>query len=337
MQQPRRRALAAFAVLLILGGGGPARSQETDGAKKSNPASTREEVIAEINQLPAALRPPLLAIAKSKDQNRLAKLAIGDPDGQHRLIAVRVLTDQKLLAKVAGESKDQFVRWAAVQRLTGEDQPSLLKLIETSKDETVRGGAIARVKDPAIRAKLQRDANPAAAAFADKQAAEEAEKILKSKAGDRLDAIRFAVTPDVLFRCAMEESDQQLADEAAKRLIELRKIGKGGIDDAMFEKIALGAKCLYPRRTAIQVVSQATLAKAAKDTDDEIRSAAAARIEDPALLAKLARDPKSNVRFATIDRLTDVKILQNLAASDPDASTRKQAEKRLEALKRKKK
>ena len=323
----------AFVVLVTLAGGELARSQGTAGPKAKEPVWTREKVIAEINQLPASLRPPLLAIARSKDQKRLAKLAIDDPDGMHRLTAVRVLTDEKLLAKVAGESKDQFVRVAAVKQLTGKDQPSLLKLIETTKDVQVRGTAIHLVKDPELRAKL----NPGAAAFASRQAEEEAQKILKSKAGDRLQFIRFAVTPSVLLQCAMEESDQQLADEAAKRLIELRQFGKADIDDATFEKIALGAKSLYPRRTAIQVVSQATLAKAAEDPDDEIRSAAAARIENPALLAKLARDPQANVRSATIDRLTDRKILQDLASSDPESYVRKHAERRLAALKGKKK
>jgi hypothetical protein len=74
-----------------------------------------------------------------------------------------------------------------------------------------------------------------------------------------------------------------------------------------------------------------------EDADDEIRSAAAARIENPALLAKLARDPQANVRSATIDRLTDRKILQDLAASDPESYVRKHAERRLAALKGKKK
>src|SRR5688572_27296362 len=253
MRQARQYALA-LAVLISLGFDGLARSQGT-GAKPNGPVPTREQVIAEINQLPAILRPPLLSIAKSKDQKRLAKLAIEDPDGMHRLTAARVLTDEKLLAKVAGESKDQFVRVAAVKRLTGADQPSLLKLIETTTDVQVRGTAINLVKDPAVRAKL----NPGAAAFASKQAEEEAAKILKSQAGDRLSAIRFAVTPSVLLQCAMEELDQQLADEAVKRLIELRRFRKEGIDDTTFEKIALGAKCLYPRRTALAQVSNKTV------------------------------------------------------------------------------
>ena len=99
----------------------------------------------------------MLAIANTKDQKRLAKLAIEDPDGTNRMIATHTLTDQKLLAKVAGESKREEVRVTAVLRLTGEDQPSLLKLIEVTQDSRVRGPAIVLVKDPALRAKLKAD------------------------------------------------------------------------------------------------------------------------------------------------------------------------------------
>jgi hypothetical protein len=116
-------------------------------------------VIEHINQLPAALRPTLLAIANSKDQNRLAKLAIDSADLNSRMVAVRVLTDQKLLAKVASEANHELVRMAAVRRITGEDQPSLLKLIETTKDALVRSVAIALIKDPALRAKQKGGAN----------------------------------------------------------------------------------------------------------------------------------------------------------------------------------
>jgi len=114
----------------------------------------------------------------------------------------------------------------------------------------------------------------------------------------------------------------------------LQKIGKKGIDETTFERIALTAKCLYPRRTSIRVISnQAVLAKLAADSDDEIRSAAAKRIDDPKLIAKLARDPTANVRGAAISRLADQgPPPAKPGRIRPDASVRRRAEERLNAL-----
>lgn len=317
------------------------KAEETVDSTQINRRWTYDTVIATINQLPTSLRPRLLAIANIKDQKRLAQLAIEDPDLNNRITAVRVLADEKLLAKVAAESSHESVRWEAVQQINGDDQPSLLKLIELTKDQRVRGIAISRVKDLALRKKLTADAQRVGGGIA----GDDYLKMLEiserdilldfgKQSGERQQAISVSVSVNLLSQIALEDPSEDDSVRAANRLVELGKTGKEGIDEALFEKIALRAKCISPRMTALRAISnQAVLAKLAEISNEELRSAVAARIEDPKLIAKLARDPHANVRFAVIDRLSDAMLLRNLAASDPDASVRQQAQRRLDALK----
>lgn len=302
---------------------------------------TYDTVIASINQLPPPLRQRLLAIANIKDQTRLAKLAIEDPDLNSRVTAVRVLADQKLLAKVAAEANHESVRWEAVQKINGDDQPSLLKLIELTKDPRVRGIATSRVKDLTLRKKLTADAQLAGGGIASDdhfKMRENSERDILldfgKQSGERQQAISMSVSVNLLSQIALEDPSEDNSDRAASRLVELGKTGKEGINDALFERIVLRAKCISPRMTVLRAISnQAVLAKLAESPDEEVRSIVAVRIEDPKLIAKLAQDPHANVRFAAIDHLSDTKLLRNLAASDPDASVRRQAQQRFDALK----
>lgn len=88
-----------------------------------------------------------MAIANSKDQNRLMKLALEDGDQLRRLVAAHTLTDQKLLAKAAGAATDELVRHAAAVRLNGDDPASLKHLAETATDKRVQSIALAKLKE----------------------------------------------------------------------------------------------------------------------------------------------------------------------------------------------
>jgi len=177
-----------------------------------------------INGLPPATRARLLAIANTKDQNRLARTALHDPDLTNRSVAVHALTDQKLLTSVAGESQDESIRHIAADRLTGEDQPSLLKLIASTKDTRVRVRATARVDDPALRARFEDEADPKAAAVRKKYATQESDRILNSKdMGDRLRAVEVAVDVDVLFKAATEDPDPQTGRQGGEKVARIAK------------------------------------------------------------------------------------------------------------------
>lgn len=284
-----------------------------------------------IKQVPPGVGSKHYAIAQITDQNRLAKLAVEDLDKLARRTAAHVLADQPLLAKVAGESDDAEVRNIAAERITGEDQPSLIKLIETMEHAEIRNKVVPKVQDPALRAKFQRVAfTPGIALKTQTYTGKLAWKAYESnEPTTRLRAIVGNDDTPLLIKAALEDSTPRVSAAAAKRLLEIRDGGKSVADD-VFEKIAVEAKTAAARRLAVGVVSnQDVLAKAAEDSRDQIRAAAAERIDRPAVLARLAGDPLANVRFAAIQRLTDRVILQKMADSDDDPLVRWRAKKRL--------
>jgi hypothetical protein len=238
---------------------------------------TREQLLNFINQQPASMRQRLLAIANSKDQNRLAAMAIGDADPANRTVAAHALTDQKLLAKVAGEGNHEGPRHIAAHRLNGEDQPSLLKLIETSKDAHVRGTAIHLVKDPELRARLlgQNKDSP----FEKARREEEERVLLGGPSGERDRAIEVSVNIPLLKKLAME--DFEAGPQAIKRLGLLKQTKHPEVTDKLFDEIALNAKHARSREKALaHVMNQATLEKLTKDSDSDVSSAANLRLKE---------------------------------------------------------
>src|ERR1039458_6383713 len=108
----------------------------------------------------------ILVAANVKDVDGLiGKCAHGDRKACGKLTAaVRELTDQALLAKVAVESKDPVVRGAAVRKLT--DLALLAKVAVESKDPVVRGAAVGKLTDLALLAKVAVESKDPTATFA---------------------------------------------------------------------------------------------------------------------------------------------------------------------------
>lgn len=78
--------------------------------------------------------------------------SINSPDPQERIQAVRNISDQALLAKIAVESKDESLRYSAVTKLT--DAALLAKVALGSNDWSVRNAAVKKLTDEAVLAKI---------------------------------------------------------------------------------------------------------------------------------------------------------------------------------------
>ena len=256
------------------------RNSEDTKAPDAEPMQrgwTRDQLLNFINQQPAFMRQRLLAIANTKDQNRLATMAIGDADPANRTVAAHALTDQRLLARVAGEGKHEGPRHIAAHRLNGDDQPSLLKLIETSKDAHVRGTAIHLVKDPELRAKLLGENKDSPSEKA--RRGEEERVLLGGPSGERDRAIEVSVNIPVLKKLAVE--DFEAGPQALKRLGLLKQTRHPEVTDRLFDEIALNAKHARNREKALAfVMNQATLEKLTRDSDSDVRSAASSRLNE---------------------------------------------------------
>jgi hypothetical protein len=118
--------------------------------------------------LPAGANPNILDLAgqchwqsKQKACNKLADLAEHDRDAAVRILAVKQLDDQAVLARVAQADTDEAVRSAAVSTLsaiafgrdlTVEDQGLLAQIAETDGGGSYQ--ALARLKDQALLAQV---------------------------------------------------------------------------------------------------------------------------------------------------------------------------------------
>ncbi len=94
----------------------------------------------------------IAAVKEVTDQKVLAKVARKDKDWQVRKYAVERLTDQKELKGIARKDEDSRVRLAAVARLS--DQKELARIAQKDKDTTVKSVATMRLTDQQLLTKL---------------------------------------------------------------------------------------------------------------------------------------------------------------------------------------
>jgi hypothetical protein len=92
------------------------------------------------------------AVRKLTDQAPLARVAVEAQGWEARTVAVARLTDQTWLTKIAGESKDANVRRIAVGKLT--NQAMLAKIGAADQDREVRRAAVGNLTDQALLAKI---------------------------------------------------------------------------------------------------------------------------------------------------------------------------------------
>jgi phosphosulfolactate synthase (CoM biosynthesis protein A) len=193
----------------------------------------------------------LAAVRNLTDQALLAKVAIGDEVWTIWKAAVEKLTDQAALAKVAVEAGDPHVREAAVEKLT--DQVALAKVAVEAKDSSVRWIAVERLTDQVALAKV-----------------------------------------------AVEARDPHVRIAAVEKLT----------DQALLAKIAVEDEAYYVRGAAVEkLTDQALLAKiAVEDEAYYVRGAAVERLTDQAALAKVAVEAKDpSFRKAAEKRLAQIR------------------------------
>ena len=201
----------------------------------------------------------ILVAANVKDVDGLiGKCAHGDRKACGKLTAaVRELTDQALLAKVAVESKDPVVRGAAVRKLTG--QALLAKIALEDEAPDVRGAAVGKLTNQALLAKI---------------AVESKDPVVRGAAVEKL-------TDQAVVRGA---AVGKLTYQAL--LAKIAAIGKL-TDQALLAKIALDDEDPVVRGAAAgKLTDQAVLAKIAVESEDPvIRTKAIAAMDgsNPAL------------------------------------------------------
>jgi hypothetical protein len=244
---------------------------------------------------------PTLRIAaaeKCTDQTMLAKVAVEDENPYVREAAIKNsnLTDQAVLAKVAVEDKNRQVSYAAFKRLT--EQAALAKVAVEHKDSYVRNDAVKKLTDQATLAKVA--------------------------VKDRMFTVRraaFSRLTDqaMLAKVALEGEDSSICESAVKMLT----------DQAVLAKLAWTARWHSVSKAAIaNLDDQMTLTRLALDQYlyESIRSAAAAKVQDRTplrlvgkenpvkrrIFEKFARERNCEEQYRDIEGITNRNILSML-------------------------
>jgi len=217
-----------------------------------------------------------------------------------RLAAVKKLTDQGLLEKIAKTDIDPRIRIKAINKLT--DEEVLREIACTEGNMQVRLAIIAKFPDPAQRqAKIHYIAR------------------YDEKEDNRLAAIEKLTDQSVLTDIAKHDQASKVRAAAIKMLT----------DQSLLADIAKHDKAEYIRAAVVErLTDQHVLADMAKcDESPTVCRSAIARISDPNVLAELAKvGNKSAVRLAVAEKLSDPmlaqKVYADLAKYDRDRNTR---------------
>ena len=215
-----------------------------------------------------------------------------------RQAAVEKLTDQAVLAEIAGTDGDNDVRKAAVAKLT--DQAALAEVAKNIWRPDVQMAAVAKLTDQVVLAEIAKTCS----------------------------------NNDIRQAALGKLTDQALLAEVAKNGIraEVQMAAVAKLtDQAVIAKVAKTCS-KYAREAAVEkLIDQAVLAEiATKDSDWNVRYAAVRKLTDQALLAEIAKtDSERGVRQAAVKNLTDQVVLAQIAKTDSERGVRQAAVKKL--------
>lgn len=289
---------------------------------------------------------PAAAVARVSDKATLASIALTDPDPrvssaamrriqvpvtvpQHRRRAyvAELLTDQRLLAELAGADADPLVREAAVGRLT--DQAALGRIALADPAANVRCGALKRVASQEVLAQAALDDKETSCREIAVQRLDPGTatpvlvQIALTRSGYEAEtAVRRINDQDALFRIALDRSSASFARQAVGRitdqglLIRLMRESQDG-----YVRLAVVSK-LTDSPTLVEVASS--------DKDSLVRDAAVRQIRDPSALLRVVLEAASpQIKRQALGRLTDQPALLQVAHSSADIPLRIEATHRL--------
>jgi hypothetical protein len=226
--------------------------------------------------------------------------ALSSPYPATRLQAVKELSDQTLLAKLAIEDENFEVRQAAAERLT--DQAVLAKIVFEEKDASVRTTAMERLTDQAVLARIV---------------------FVGEYSWVRTAAVKKLTDQTVLGKVAVEDNQQDVRRAAVAKLT----------DEAVLAKVAVEGKDGVVRWVAVAgLTDQALLAQiAVQDTEGYVRKAAVRKLTDQAVLAQIAvHDKDEDLRWSAVVELTDQAALAKVGVETKEFDFRKYVFSRLE-------
>jgi hypothetical protein len=192
--------------------------------------------------------------------------------GSHTMNVIKETNDQTLLAKIATENEDRWIRQAAVEKIT--DQTLLKKFATEDKYENVRIAAVNNIIDQVV-----------------------INNIVTHDADERVQvaAVKKLTDQRMLAKFAIENINLNIRCAAVKNLY----------DQEVLKKIATGKDYTFIRVVAVNNLTDQTLLKkfATEDKEPSVREAAVGRITDQEFLINLATNQTDHFLLSLIINL----------------------------------
>ena len=296
----------------------------------------------------------MAAVKTLTDPAILGRVAKGDADASIRLAAVELVSDQRVLGEVAKTDADEQVRGQALGRVT--EAAILADIVQKGRPGETRAVALARLTEPALLGEVAKGNDDVelrrSATLRVTDTAVLAEIVTKdTDVRVRQVAIPRVTDAAVLAEIMTKEPDPSMRQFAVDR-IDVSLV----TDELVLGEVARRHQYLASRKAATARISDATLLmEIANGTDDKgLRELALRRVTDQSLLAaaviegsgsalailKLITDTTQLGRIAktakdkawrekALARIEDEAVLSEVANTDPEASVRAEAGKRL--------
>ena len=217
------------------------------------------------------------AVKELSDQVLLAKVALNDKDSSVRGTAVEKLNDQALLVGIALKDDSGSVRMSAVRNLT--DQTLLARIAETDRDANVRLNGVLKLTDQTLLAKIA---------------------IKDPKNVVRYAAIEKLTDQALLAEVALELRESILYMEVIRRLT----------DQTLLAKVAIEG---FFKDPIFKLTDQSLLVKVALQARRQsVRDASIKELKDETLLTGIALNGKApDIRLSAVKRLLDIASPEN--------------------------
>lgn len=263
----------------------------------------------------------LAAVRRLTDQSLLAKVAQGDGECSVRLAAVERLSDQVVLMKIIKGDDFCTVRNAAVQRLT--DQSLIEQVILDSREPDIRKLAIGQLKNQEVLSRL----------------------ISTSKEDDFRQLCVSMMTNQVQLVALAISNDCALVRESAEMKLKCNPWSEYGVwvdakrtvrvkDQSLLHRIAIEAKNLAVRLSAVTNLTDQMFLKniVLSEREFDLSCAAVQRITNQTALCDIVMQSgktRSVIAYRAIENLTDKDSLSLICASNFSGYLRDSASRKL--------
>lgn len=167
------------------------------------------------------------ALKRIGNQEDLAWIAINDEINGR--LALSLLVDEKLIAKIAGKAVDSLARMDAIERIS--DKKTLIDLMVKEKDGDIRKFIVDKINDPALVAQAVQEVKEANQKLKEKEKQKKINDLLEIVKSDKYSESRVAykeisnqINQEVLLDIVLNAKQEDIRKDAVEKITDIDKL-----------------------------------------------------------------------------------------------------------------